>query len=441
MKHIFSIPSPEGIREEANANRLSRQDYILLLSMIVLAFIPSINQLIVDRLVVDSGSEVLNIAGQIEWFDLFNETILAFLTVPMYFVLNRARNDDELSSRINTTFILGLIAYSLISLVIYIYASSLTAYMDAPEESVNYLRLETIGFVIGFVFSYMYVVFIVRGKWKLFAALIVAKVIMLAIGNTLLIPDNGATGIAITNISVNAVMSAIAIVLLYKEGLVRRWDGIDKGAMQDWVKTGLFSGGQVFVANLIYVMVVMKMVADVSQMSDYWLANNFIWGWLIVPVAALGDMLKKEYYNGYRKIWNYLTLTVLFLIIWLLSVPLWEPLFTEVIDMDDPSAVLDILYKSVPFYVAYAFSVILQSVLISVGKTNYIFYECLFVNFVYYGIVYGLFLAGVFTASMDFIILMFGIGLVVCLIIDVMLYIRSKRFIPAEPDDLCTTEM
>jgi len=432
MKHIFSIPSPEGIREEANAGRLSRQDYILLLSMIVLAFIPSINQLIVDRLVVDSGSEVLNIAGQIEWFDLFNETILAFLTVPMYFVLNRGRNDDELSSRINTTFILGLIAYSLISLVIYIYASSLTAYMDAPEESVNYLRLETIGFVIGFVFSYMYVVFIVRGKWKLFVALIVAKVIMLAIGNTLLIPDNGATGIAITNISVNAVMSAIAIVLLYKEGLIRRSNGIDKGAMQDWVKTGLFSGGQVFVANLIYVMVVMKMVADVSQMSDYWLANNFIWGWLIVPVAALGDMLKKEYYNGYRKIWNYLTLTVLFLIVWLLSVPLWEPLFTEVIDMDDPSAVLDILYKSVPFYVAYAFSVILQSVLISVGKTNYIFYECLFVNFVYYGIVYGLFLAGVFTASMDFIILMFGIGLVVCLIIDVLLYIYSKKSIPIE---------
>ena len=432
MNHPFSIPSPEGIRERVNANHLRREDYALLCTMIVLAFIPSINQLIVDRLVVGSGEEVLNIAGQIEWFDLFNETILAFLTVPMYFVLNKAKNDDELSSRINTTVILGMIAYSLISLVIYIYASSLTAYMEAPDESVIYLRLETIGFVIGFIFSYMYIVFIIRGKWKLFAALIIAKVIMLAIGNTLLIPDNGATGIAITNISVNAVMSMIAIFLLYREGLIRKWAGIDKEALKDWVRTGMFSGGQVFVANLIYVMIVMKMVADVSQMSDYWLANNFIWGWLIVPIAALGDMLRKEYYNGYRKVWNYLIITVLFLVIWFVSVPLWEPLFTEVIGMEDPSAVLDILYKSVPFYVAYAFSVIIQSVLISVGRTDYIFYECLFVNFVYYGIVYGLFLAGVFTASMDFIILMFGVGLVVCLVIDAMLYMYSKKDVPSE---------
>ena len=424
--------SSKGIRERMSEQRFSRADYILLLLMIVFAFIPSINQLIVDRLVVEGGGDVLNIAGQIEWFDLFNETILAFLTVPLYFVLNRAKNDSEMSSRINTTFILGFVVYAVISAVIFVYASGLASYMEAPEESVNYLRLETIGFVLGFIGSYLYVVFVVRGKWKLFAGLLIAKILMLSIGNIILIPGNGATGIALTNISVNIIIAVVSVILLYREGLIRRWSGLDRPALKDWVRTGLFSGGQVFIANVIYMMVVMKMVADVSQMSDYWLANNFIWGWLVIPVAALGDMLKREFYYGYRRIWNYLALTTLVLFIWLISVPLWEPMFTEVIDMDDPSAVLDILYKSVPFYVAYAFSVILQSVLISVGKTNYVFYECLFVNFVYYGIVYGLFLAGVFTASMDFIILMFGVGLVVCLVIDVMLFLYSKKDVPSE---------
>lgn len=79
---------------------------------------------------------------------------------------------------------------------------------------------------------------------------------------------------------------------------------------------------------------------------------------------------------------------------------------------------------------AYAYSVILQSVLISVGKTRYIFYECLFVNFVYYGIVYGLYLAGVFEATIEFIILMFGMGLMVCLVLDVVLLLYSMRDIP-----------
>ena len=424
--------SLSDIKGRMSEQRFCRAEYILLVSLIAFAFIPSINQLIIDRLVVAGGSEVLNIAGQIEWFDLFNETILAFLTVPMYFVLNRARNDDELSSRINTTFLLGFVAYAIISAVIYVYATGLAAYMSAPDESVNYLRLETIGFVLGFIGSYLYVVFVVRGKWKLFVALLIAKIVMLSIGNMMLIPDNGATGIALTNISVNIIIAIASAIMLYREGLIRRWSGLDKDALKDWVRTGLFSGGTVFIANLIYVLVVMKMVADVSQMSDYWLANNFIWGWLIVPVAALGDMLKREFYNGYKRIWNYLALTFVVLAVWLVSVPFWSVLFSDVIGMEDPSAVLDILYKSVPFYVAYALSVIIQSVLISVGKTNYIFYECLFVNFVYYGMVYGLFLAGVFTASMDFIILMFGVGLVVCLVIDTALYLYSKREIPAE---------
>ena len=421
-----------SIRNRIADNRLCKREYLFLLALIAFSFIPSVNQLIVDRFITDIGGDVLDIAGQIEWFDLFNETILAFLTVPLYFVFNRAKDDEEFSSRINTTFVIGFVLYTLISVVIYAYASTLTAYMNAPAESVNYLRLETIGFVIGFVSSYLFVVFVVRGKKEIFVSLLVVKVAMLSIGNAILIPQHGVTGVAMTNISVNLIMSLVSILLLHREKLLKRWNGIDKPAIADWVKTGLFSGGTVFIANLIYVLIVMKMVNEVSQMSNYWLANNFIWGWLIIPVAAIGEMLKREYYNGYKRIWNYLALTTLVLIIWLISVPFWDFMFREIIQSDDPSAITYILYLSVPFYVFYAFSVVIQAVLISVGKTRYIFYECLIVNFVYYGIVYGLYLAGVFEATLEFIIFMFGIGLVVCLIIDVAFYIYSMKDIPKD---------
>ncbi|MBQ3735756.1 MAG: hypothetical protein II855_02365 [Candidatus Methanomethylophilaceae archaeon] len=426
------MPSSEGVRERMRDNRFSRAEYLLLLSIIAFTFIPSINQLIVDRFITDIGGDVLEIAGQIEWFDLFNETILAFLTVPMYFVFNRAKDDESLSKRINTTFAIGFVLYALISVVIYLYASNLTAYMDAPAESVNYLRLETLGFVIGFVSSYLFVLFVVRGRKEYFVTLLVAKVAMLSIGNAILIPEHGVTGVAMTNISVNGVIAIVSVFLLHREGLLRRWNGVDRQALKDWVSTGVFSGGQVFVANLIYVLIVMKMVNEVSQMGNYWLANNFIWGWLIVPVAAVGEMVKREFYRGYARIWNYLALTTMILVIWLISVPLWGYMFSDIIQAEDPSAITHILYLSVPFYVAYAYSVILQAVMISVGKTRYIFYECLIVNFVYYGIVYGLYLMGVFEATMEFAILMFGVGLVVCLVLDVAFYVYSIKDVPKE---------
>ena len=431
MNISFKLPSFKGIRKQMKDNRFRTEEIVLLFALILYTFIPSINQLIVDRFITDIGGNVLEIAGQIEWFDLFNETILAFLTVPMYFVFNRAKNDDELSDRINTTFIIGSTLYALISIVIYIYASSLTAYMNAPAESVNYLRLETIGFIIGFISTYLYVLFVVRGKPEYFVTLLVAKVAMLSISNMILIPEYGVTGVAMTNILVNSIIAVISVILLYREKLIRRWNGLDRQALKDWVNTGAFSGGQVFVANIIYVVVVMKMVNDVSQMSNYWLANNFIWGWLIIPVAAIGEMLKREFYRGYARIWNYLALTTLVLVIWLVSVPFWNIMFTDIIQSNDPSAIVGILYLSVPFYVAYAYSVILQAILISVGLTRYIFYECLIVNFVYYGIVYGLYLVGVFEASLEFVILMFGVGLIVSLALDVILYLYSKTKIPA----------
>ena len=432
MTITLGMPSSEGIGERMKNNHFTKAEYLLLLSIIAFTFIPTINQLIVDRFITDIGGDVLEIAGQIEWFDLFNETILAFLTVPMYFVFNRAKDDESLSKRINTTFAIGFVLYALISVVIYLYASNLTAYMDAPAESVNYLRLETVGLVIGFVSSYLFVLFVVRGKKEYFVTLLVAKVAMLSIGNTILIPEHGVTGVAMTNIAVNVAIAIVSVFLLHREGLLRRWNGVDRQALRDWVSTGVFSGGQAFVANLIYVLIVMKMVNEVSQMGNYWLANNFIWGWLIVPVAAIGEMAKREFYRGYARIWNYLALTTMILVIWLISVPLWSYMFSDIIQAEDPSAITHILYLSVPFYVAYAYSVILQAVLVSVGKTRYIFYECLIVNFVYYGIVYGLYLMGVFEATMEFAILMFGVGLVVCLVLDVAFYVYSMKDVPKQ---------
>ena len=427
----ISVPSAEGIKQQLKDNRLVKAEIFLLLALMVYNFVPSINQLIVDRLVSGLGSDVLNIAGQIEWFDLFNETILAFLTVPMYFVFNKARGDkDELGTRINQTFTLGFVTYLIMSLAIYVYASSLTAYMNAPAESTAYLRLETVGFIIGFVSSYMYVVFVVHGRYDYIVILLVAKVAMLSIGNLELIPDNGVTGIALTNIGVNSIISAVSVLLLYREGLICRWNGFRKDIMYDWARTGLFSGGQVFLANFIYVLSVMKMINDVSQVGNYWLANNFIWGWLLVPMYAIGEMVKREYYNGYNRIWNYLALTGIVLLVWLISIPLWGVMFRDVIGAEDADMILSTLYKLVPFYIAYALCVVFQGVMTAVGRTELILAEAAVVNIVYYGILYGLFLAGVFEATMDFVILLFGFGMVVSLFLDIGFYLYSKRLTP-----------
>ena len=73
-----------------------------------------------------------------------------------------------------------------------------------------------------------------------------------------MIPEHGVAGVALTNISVNAIIAVVSVMMLHREKLLRRWRGLDKPALKDWVNTGIFSGGQVLVANIIYTLVVMK---------------------------------------------------------------------------------------------------------------------------------------------------------------------------------------
>ena len=299
--------------------------------------------------------------------------------------------------------------------------------MNAPSESVDYLRLETIGFVLSFISSFMYVVFVVRGKWNYIVFLLVAKVAALSVGNFILIPVYGVMGIATTNIIVNGILLITSLLLLHKERLLQFRTKFDKGTMKDWSFTGIFAGTTILLDNVIYALIIVKMVNEVSSVGIYWLANNFIWGWLLIPVMALAEIVKRDYYGGYLKIYNYLAMVALIMVIWVCSVPLWNTMFTEIVQADDPQGIMNILYLAVPFYATYAFAVVFDSVLVSIGKIKYIFGISMIVNIGYYGIVYSMFLAGMFEATIPFIIMMFGFGMVVHLVFSVLFYLHSKR--------------
>jgi len=427
------------IREQIKTNRFIKSDYLLLLALMVFAFVPSVNQLIVDHLISGLENNLLNIAGQIEWFDLLDETLLAFLTVPLYFVFNKVAKDHEaFKSRINQTMILGFAIYAIVSVAIYFYAGSLVAYMNAPDGSTEYLQLETIGFILSFVSSFMYVVFVVRGKWNYIIFLLATKVAMLSIGNLALIPDHGVMGVAMTNVIVNGALLIVSLFLLYKEKLLQLRIRFDNMTLNDWGRTGLFAGCTIFLDNLIYMVIVVKMVNEVSSLGIYWLANNFIWGWLLIPIAALAEIIKRDYYKGYLRVHNYLLYVIVILFIWLCSIPLWGVMFNDIVQAEDPQGILNILYILVPFYISYAFATVFDSILISIGKTKYIFVISMIVNIGYYGIVYSMFLLGVFEATIPFIVGMFGIGMVVHMVFSVLFYLHSERSLSLDDDDRAT---
>lgn len=239
-----------------------------------------------------------------------------------------------------------------------------------------------------------------------------------------LIPNMGIYGAAVSNIIVNAILAAASYIVLHVQKYIEPcWlRKSDLSVFKGWCRTGVFSGGQQFIDNLIYALVVCKMVNMVAEQGNYWIANNFIWGWLLIPISALSQVIRHDCKDGYHKLkhWNYYFIAAAAVAVWAITIPLWTPFYRYAEHLGNADEIFLITIKLVPFYVAYAGSAVMDNIFIGLGKTTYNAINSLVVNLIYYGIFYILYRTGIITFSMDVIILMFGFGMVVHLIVAVI---------------------
>lgn len=408
-------------------NRLSDLkafNFRLWVSLCALALIPAAYQTVKTYLISQGGqAEAFDIIGQTEWFDLINETLQAFLIIPLYSVLNRIFENKkaDFASAAFKTGVCAFAVYVLFSVGVLIYGTVLIKAMNPVETDILtatvYLRIETVAFVIGIFVSFANVVFVVIGKAKNVYILLGARTVTALVVDFLLIPSFGVYGVAVSNIISNTLLSAVYILLLSKQGYIRfcRFEKSDGAMLREWCKIGAFSGLQQFVDNFIYAVMVCKMVNMVSQQGNYWIANNFIWGWLLIPISALAEVIRSDCKQGSKGLrqFNYYFIAAASAVLWIITIPAWIPFFEYVQGLKNASEIFNIVIKLVPFYIAYAGCAVIDNIFIGLGHTGYNAVNSLIINFGYYGVFYVLYRTNAIVFDMNTIIIMFGFGMVV----------------------------
>ena len=413
-------------------------DWKMYLALCLLALVPAIYQTIITKLItVNTNPGALDIIGQMEWFDLINETICAFLIVPMYSVLSKAKNTENFSKVVFKLGILVVGLYVLFSLGTFFYGIHLVSYMNPNEIDVTaayrYLSLETVAFMIGIIYSYVNVVFLVLGKSKYMYSFLVGKILLSLLSDLILIPNFGVEGIAISNIVSNVVVGLIGIVILFvtKNIKVDKFVKEDLSYLKMWGKVGLFAGSQQFLDNIIYALMIVRMVNAVSESGNYWVSNNFIWGWLLIPITCLAEIIRKDAgVDGYNlKQTNYYSIVIFSLMLWVILIPTYQWFFKTVEGIDNYSRIFEIVIKNLGFYVFFALSQIPDAIFVGLGKTKYNAINSLICNIVYYGVWFALYQAEVVIMNMDMIIIMFGVGNIVHWLISI---VEEKIFLKKE---------
>lgn len=406
---------------------LSRINYKLYIALLVLGLTPTIySTLRVFFLGQLPGEWSFSIAGQLSWVNLFYEILNEAIILPLFYFIGKVKqNKKEFSNRIRTGMLISFGVYATLAIIIITFIKPLLSFMATDisilSESATYIKIESIANIFSILTQFTLVALVTINKSKYLYILTGLKLVLCLFSDTFLVSsfsislNLGVNGIGYSNILVNCLLFVVSLVLLAKENIkVFTKSRLEFTWTREFFKIGSISGTESFVRNVAYMIMIARMVNVVGEQGTYWVANNFVWGWLLLPILQLGELIKQEIAidndNIRKNSLGYFSITILIVVLWFVSIPIWKPFMTHILCFADVDKLFELVLLLVGFYVLYAIQNVFDSTFYGLGKTNYMLFESVVTNTVYYGIAFILYVTNVWTPSLMGIALLFGIG-------------------------------
>ncbi|MFZ2901017.1 MAG: MATE family Na+-driven efflux transporter [Saprospiraceae bacterium] len=408
---------------------LSQIDFKLFGVLLLFGFLPTVYKTVRIYFLGDLPAEWgFNIASQIAWVNILYEVLQEGILLPVFFLMGKSLgNRKELEIKIRSGLVVIFLIYSSLSILLFLFIKPLLLFMEQKELLIaatsTYIRLETLAATFGLVVQYLILIFIIlkqeryllRTLWIQMSATIVSDTLLIS---SLPVSLNlGVNGIAIGNLAVNLLLTAFLVFSLSKEGYrLFPITHIRLGWMKEWLVVGGYSGLESFIRNLAFLVMVLRMVNIVEEQGSFWVANSFIWGWLLLPILQLGQLVKRDcgvYHEKAisEKMTGYFLLAGIIATAWVASIPLWQPFIRYVMNVEEYGKVFNIALISLGFYVLFAFNHVIDSVFYGIGKTQYMLFQSILINVVFYGGLFILYSMGFYQPSLNLIVLTFASGI------------------------------
>lgn len=407
---------------------MKRINYRLLLALLLLGLIPTVYTTVriflIGQLPGDWG---FNIASQLSWVNLLYEILQEALILPLFYFIGMAiKNRIELENKFRTGIIFTGGIYALLSFLIVIFAVPLIRMMAQDtaliNETATYIRFETVAAIFMTLVKFSLVTLVVINKDKYLYYLLGLQMLLTVlidvffVSNLSISLNLGVNGIAFSNIIVNLFLMVLVYFILKKEDInTFSKQRLDFAWIKDLFKIGGISGLESFVRNIAFMFMVIRMVNVVGEQGTFWVANNFIWGWLLLPVLQLGELVKRDCGESDSvikdKTLGYFGITSVIVILWALSIPLWKPFLRDIMQLGNYNDVFNIALVSVGFYVLFAYNNVIDSIFYGIGKTKYMLFQSVIINSVFYGSLFVLYITGIYQPTLMLIAIMFAAGI------------------------------
>lgn len=314
--------------------------------------------------------------------------------------------------------------------------------------SACYIRIESIANVFSILTQFALVALITVNKSKYLYILTGAKLILNIICDTFFVStlpvslNLGVNGIGYSNIIVNLLLFVVMVLLLSQEGIkIFSKEKLCFNWMKQFGKVSVISGLESFVRNFAYMVMISRMVNVVGEHGTYWVANSFIWVWLLLPVLQLGELIKQEVAidsdNIRKNSLGYFAITAIISITWFISIPLWKPFMSNILGFHDVDKLFSLVLVLIGFYVLFAFQNIFDATFYGLGKNHYMLFESVVTNTIYYGIAFILYINNIWTPTLTGIALLFGFGNAFDSVVSLLAYIYLLKKLEINIINIC----
>lgn len=403
----------------------------LYLTLVTQALIPTLYTTVRIHLLGDLPQEWgVNIASQAAWLGVFFEVLQEGMVKPLYHILGSTATSQQETFRRSKTglaLVSGLFAFfcSLFAILAPQIVSFMASNTNTIEETITYIRWELVSsFVVSINLFLVVVVELLQMKKVLLISILVRLILtvtfdLLFVSASLSPLYMGVNGIAYSNIGTNLATFLVYMVSLYfnlKPTRTEILTGCDLSWFRQWLRLGLFSGFDSLVRNATYILLVLRSMNQLNQSGAYWVTNNFIWSWLLLPFLPLSEVLKVHVATAESKVnhWDrtlgYILITMGIALVWLVSIPSWPYLYQSVFNSEDFQLNNKLTLILLPFYILFLFNELMASILYGLGRTDLLAIQSLIGNVVL-GTFSVLVICGLLPLEILTITLIFGGGL------------------------------
>eukprot|EP00923_Selenidium_pygospionis_P009974 GHVN01017237.1.p1 GENE.GHVN01017237.1~~GHVN01017237.1.p1 ORF type:complete len:531 (-),score=82.95 GHVN01017237.1:350-1942(-) len=251
----------------------------------------------------------VSIASQLQWVNVMYEVLQEFLLLPLFHCLGSSvRDRDDLVNKFKTGLIVVVTSFTAAGIVLAAAADPLVRAMAQQEDTVDatvvYVRLETIGIALANTSTFLIILLVVSSRvTHLYISLIIEMVTNITMDvflvSTLPVSAQlGVNGVAYSSMITGAakvIYGLVAVCLSFK---VRPSDIFREVYEFKWIthyaSVGIFSGIESFLRNAVYLVVVLRTMNQLSEQGTYWVANTFIWSWVLLLSNPLADVAKQD---------------------------------------------------------------------------------------------------------------------------------------------------